>query len=125
MVTGKKHKPPSKIRYAENHPSVTIHLTKDEYNDLWEMSLNNGKSMNQMLKEAVGLVRKGWKKYLTVFEEGMESGYKDAIKDFSRNLKCSSCGRSFQIDPKLDDKIYKWLVEKFNDVGWRHQNCRK
>ena len=55
MPQNKKHQPPSKKRYAEKHPSVTIHLTLDEYNALMELALNNDKSMNQLLKESVGL----------------------------------------------------------------------
>ena len=53
-----KQQPPSMMRYAENHPSVTFHLTKEDYKDLWEMVFNNDKSMNHILKEAVGILNK-------------------------------------------------------------------
>lgn len=71
MASKKKHQTPSKIRYAEKHPSVTIHLTDDEYRDVKELTTNNDKSFNQLLKEAAGLAVKNWKKYNKIFEEGM------------------------------------------------------
>lgn len=84
----KKHQPPSKIRYTEEHPSLTIHLTKQEYQDITEFAFNNDESVNQVIKEAAGLVRKNWKKYNGIFNESMEAGYEDAVGDFSRHLVC-------------------------------------
>lgn len=125
MPSKKKHQPPSKRKYAENHPSVTIHLTKEEYNDLWEMSFNNDKSMNQVLKEAAGLARRSWKKQKDFFDDGMDAGYENAMNDFNRNFRCSRCGRTLEMKPTLDDKMYKWLVEQSKEAGWLHSSCGK
>lgn len=124
-MAGKKHQPPSKLKYAENHPSVTVHLTKDEHKDLLEMAFNNDKTMNQLIKEAVGLIRRTWKKQQYFFNEGSESGYEDAVKDFSRNFKCSRCGRPLEIKPNLENQLYQWLVNESSKAGWHHGNCRK
>ena len=125
MVTKKKPQPPSKIKYAENHPPVTIHLSKTEDKDLIEMSFNNDKSINQMLKEAVGLVNRSWKKYQKIYEEGSEAGYEEAIEDFSRSFKCSRCGRPLWMKPSSEDELYQWLVQESVKAGWHHSNYSK
>ena len=125
MVRNKTHQPPSKLKYAENHPSMTIHVTKEEYKDIVEMAINNDKSMNQLVKEAVGLIRRTWKEQQYFFNEGSESGYEEAIKDFSRNFKCSRSGRPLEIKPNLEDQLYQWLVKESAKVGWYYTACRK
>jgi hypothetical protein len=52
-MTG-RHRPPSQVRYAESHPSVTVHFDRETYTKLVELRERTGLTMNQLVRRNLG-----------------------------------------------------------------------
>jgi predicted DNA-binding protein len=50
----KRHQPPAKIRYNQTHPTVSIRVSQDLYDRLKELREKSGKSLGDILREALG-----------------------------------------------------------------------
>ena len=53
----KRHAPPSRLRYEESHPTVSVRVSRELYDDLGELRAKSGKSLGDILREAVGRQR--------------------------------------------------------------------
>lgn len=49
----KSHRPPSKLKYDQDHPTISIRVTQDLYQELGELSQQNGRSLGEILREAI------------------------------------------------------------------------
>jgi len=47
------HRPPSRIRYAKEHPTITVRLSKDLKEYLTSISAATGKSYSALVKEGL------------------------------------------------------------------------
>ena len=54
-MRGKKHYPPSRLRYERGNPVVSIRVTREVYGRLKELKERSGKSVGDVLREAIGV----------------------------------------------------------------------
>jgi len=66
------HKPPSRIRYEQAHPTVTVRVSKELHDKLKEYTETEGKSYADILKVALGVQKKSTDK---AHDRGYKAGY--------------------------------------------------
>lgn len=52
-----KHKPPSRIKYEESHPVISVRISKELHAELKELGKATGKSLADFLKDGAGITK--------------------------------------------------------------------
>lgn len=110
----KKQPPPSKIKYDKSHPTISIRVSQDLKKQLDEIREMSGKSIGDILREAVGVqgesIKNAWKRGLS-YGKGIYGVW----------YKCSVCGGNILIQ-SADAK--KDAGKLMREVGWHHGSCK-
>jgi len=109
----KVHKPPSKIRYDESHPTVSVRVTRELYDQLKELREESGKSLGDILREALKLQAPSVKK-------AYQRGYEAAKNEFAVFYKCSVCGGNLTVTTAKEKEA---IAQYMREHGWRHGKC--
>lgn len=51
------HKPPSRVRYEQSHPTISVRINRELYDELKELSRTTGKSFADFLKDGAGITK--------------------------------------------------------------------
>ena len=109
----KKQPPPSKIKYDKSHPTISIRVSQDLKIQLDEIRETSGKSIGDILREAVGAqdvsVKDAWKR-----------GVSHGKGLYGVNYKCSVCGGNLIIDTADEKKAASTFMREH---GWHHNSC--
>ena len=108
-----KQPPPAKIKYDKSHPIISIRVSQDLKKQLDEIKEMSGKSVGDILREAVGVQAKSTKKAYTV-------GHTAGKYSYGLTYKCSRCGGTMWIDTPEEKKA---AAQYMREHGWRHGNC--
>ena len=109
----KKHQPPAKIKYNETHPIISIRVSQDLKGQLDELKEMSGKSIGDILREAMGAQSKSVK-------NAWHRGYGMAKAYYGVRYKCSVCGGNILIEsPNAKEAAAKYMRE----YGWHHGDC--
>lgn len=124
MLKSKKKRTPSRIRYEQNHPTVSWRVSKELYDRLQAVKDAEGKSTTDVLKVGVGLleikVRKEKKVRDQAYDEGYGDGSRDAEVLYKVTYPCSICGKTLTVMSKKEkDAIKRYMREH----GWGHAEC--
>ena len=111
----KVHKPPSKIKYDQAHPTVSIRVTKELYDNLNYLREYGGKSLGDILREAVG-------KQKETTDVAYQTGYDVAKKEYAVVFKCSVCGGDLTIS---GDKAKTSAAQYMKEHKWGHVSCHE
>lgn len=110
-----KHKPPSRIKYEQNHPVLAIRLTTDLKNVL--DNLKGEKAYSVFIKEilmgSIGNINK------IAEAKAYKKGYSSAQTKYEITLPCSVCKKPMIILPQ--DVVHKHMQSTM--AGWRHSTC--
>ena len=109
----KKQPPPSKIKYDKSHPIISIRVSQDLKKQLDEIREMSGKSIGDILREAVGVQSKSVK-------IARKIGHGLAKAEYGVWYKCSVCGGNILID-STDEK--KSAAKLMREAGWKHGSC--
>ncbi|MHB8488863.1 MAG: ribbon-helix-helix protein, CopG family [Candidatus Dormibacteria bacterium] len=120
MSTGRQPKrPPARLRYAADHPTVTIHLPdRATYARLDELAERSGLSRGQIVKQALGLVEKGVAQDEAAYLGAYCDGQMDALEAYGLSITCSICGEP--IDVEAGSEMAKAAVALLVERGWAH-----
>ncbi len=113
----KAHKPPSKIRYDQSHPTVSIRVNRELYDKLKELREQSGKSLGDILREAVKRQKPSTKE---AYDLGCKAGYDDAKRKFTVTYRCSVCGGIISLDTVEERRA---VSEYMREHGWSHSKC--
>jgi len=109
----KKQPPPAKIKYDKSHPIISIRVSEDLKKQLDEIREMSGKSVGDILREAVGTqsisVKNAWNR-----------GHSLAKSKYGVWYKCSVCGGNILIESANAKKDAGKLMR---EAGWMHSNC--
>jgi len=109
----KKHKPPSRIKYEDNNPTISIRVDREVKQQLDEIRERSGKSLGDILREALQVQAPSTKK---AFTRGIEEGR----SIYGVSFRCSGCQNTIWIDsPEMKDAATQ-IMEKY---GWGHKEC--
>jgi hypothetical protein len=109
----KKQPPPSKIKYDKSHPTISIRVSQDLKKQLDEIKEMSGKSVGDILREAVGVQSKSVK-------NAWNRGHSLAKSKYGVWYKCSVCGGNILIESNDAKKDAGKLMR---EAGWRHSSC--
>lgn len=118
----KKQKTPSRIKYEQNHPTISFRDSKELQDRLQAVKKAEGKSNADVLKAGVGLLEVKVRQEEEVRLEGYKKGYEDAKNRFEVTFPCSVCGKMISItNPKAKEAVSRYMTEH----GWGHAECHK
>jgi len=110
----KKQPPPSKIKYDKSHPPISIRVSQDLKEQLDEIKEMSGKSVGDILREAVGVqgesIKNAWKRGVS-HGKGLYGVW----------YKCSVCGGNILIESDNEKKSAAILMREH---GWQHGKCK-
>jgi hypothetical protein len=113
----KVHKPPSRIKYDESHPTVSVRVDRKLYDELKELQKLTKKSLTDILREAVRK-QKPWAK--DAYDIGQKVGYDSAKREFEVTYRCSGCGGIITI---TSPEARKAAAQYMRENGWGHKKC--
>jgi hypothetical protein len=88
-----KHKSPSRMRYEQTHPTITIRVDIETYERIKAIQEKTGKTLASIIKEGLGLQE-------TSATEVYEKGYRDAEMEFKFSFPCSVCKEEITVSNK-------------------------
>ena len=139
-----KHKPPSRIRYEQNNPVLSVRMPKDFHEALKKHQQETGRSVRTILALALNkitanysqvktkAIREGYTKgfsygqkigYDAGYTKGLNEGYTQGRKNFEITYPCIDCNESMSITP--NSECHKWIVQQMRLRGWIHTECPK
>ncbi len=127
-----RHSPPSRARYAAQHPSIGVHVDKPTYQKLLELRERSGLSLGQLVRQALKVVENDVEMvlltgrgqgYLQGFEEGRARGYDQALQRYCLTYPCDVCHKALEI--KVGSESARAAVEALADQRWGHADCHK
>lgn len=124
MIKGKKGRTPSRVRYEQNHPTVSYRITKDLLDRLKAVREAEGKSITDVLRIGVGLlevkISKEREAKMQGHLKGFAEGYKKAESLYKVAYPCRVCREILAIttpEEKEAAGTYMW------QNGWGHADC--
>lgn len=111
------HKPPSRVRYEQTHPVISIRVDQDTAETLKEISMTTGKSLGQLIKENLKIQ----KVKEDEIQRWVDEAYGQAVEDYEVWYYCSRCGKRIEVSPNSNS--HKAIIEYMKKHGWGHRNC--
>ena len=124
MAKGRRKKTPSRVKYEQNHPTVSFRVSKGLHDRLQAVKEAEGKSTTDILKMGLGLlevkVSKEKEAKRQGYEEGFEKGYEEAESLYKVTYPCKVCRRTLEVTSvKEKEAIKRYMLEH----GWGHADC--
>ena len=118
----KPHKPPSRLRYEQSHPTMSCRLDKDTYT-LLKQRLEDlgGISLAAFVKNSLGLLELKTPDIEEIREEAEEEAYLEAEKAWQTWYYCAVCHERINIEPNSNE--HKTIIDYMRKAGWRHIDC--
>ena len=111
----KKHYPPSRARYDQSHPTKSIRVNRELYDELKELQESTGKTLGDILREAAG------KQKLSA-KGSYQLGYNAAKEKYSVPYECAVCHGTLIVSSDGEKKaIAGYMLEH----RWAHSECHK
>ena len=119
------HKPPSRVRYEQSHPTVSCRLNKETY-DLLKQRLEElgGASVADFVKDALGRLQLKMPKpedTERIKEELKREGYNQAIEEWQIWYYCNVCKKKAFVEPNSTD--HKRIIGFAKQNYWAHESC--
>ena len=115
LVMKKKHQPPSRIKYDKAHPTISVRVNQELYQKLKEMKDTSGKTVGDILREAVKVQARSTKQAFT-------AGCTSSKRTYGVTYKCSVCGGKLWIDTTEEREA---AAQYMQEHGWRHVTCQQ
>jgi len=109
----KKHQPPAKIKYDKSHPTISIRVDQALKDKLKEIKEISGKSVGDILREAVEIQGRSTKK-------AYATGIAHARNKYAVSYKCSVCGGTILMQNANEQKA---AAQYMREHGWAHGSC--
>ncbi len=118
--TSKRKVPPSRIKYENNHPTVSCRVSKEIYDRLTESKKVDGKSFADILKIGLGIVEKQDKKLGEARDKAYKKGYAEAENRYKVTYPCATCGKDMEVTSWKEKLAIKQFMK---EKGWSHTKC--
>lgn len=109
----KKHQPPTKIKYDKTHPIVSVRVDQELKKQLDEIREKSGKSVGDILREALKIQAPSTKKAFT-------AGVTNGKYTYGVPYKCSVCGGTIWI---TTPEAKKAAAQYMREHRWAHGDC--
>ena len=118
IMAKKRHVPPSRRRYEQSHPTVSVRVSRDVFDQLKMLKQQSSKSVADVLKEALGTQAPSVKRS---HQLGYMKGLAEAEKKYRIDYRCSVCGGTITL-ASVEEK--QAVTEYMRENGWAHGSCR-
>lgn len=118
-MSPKRHVPPSRIRYEQQHPTVSVRVSQPVYDRLKALRERSGKSLGDILREALGVQEPTTN---VTFNRGYRKGHADAEKLYRVDYRCSVCDGPMTIN---EDTEKQRAAQYMREHGWGHGSCHQ
>ena len=118
-MANKRRVPPSRLRYEERNPSVSIRVSREMYDRLKTLKEQTDKSLGDILREALGVQEPTTR---AAYSRGYKIAYAYAEKLYRVDYPCSVCDGRLTID---HDTSKRAAVEYMREHGWSHNSCHQ
>ncbi len=120
MDKGKRKRvPPARERYEEDHPVVSVRISKEMREELRLVTDVSGMSIADVLRVGHDKAKPAVDE---AFNEGYYEGYGYAQREFEVTFRCSECGeRHLSI---TSEKAREAAAEYMYQHGWHDPKCR-
>ncbi len=115
----KRRVPPSRVRYEQHNPTVSVRVSREMYDRLKALRERSGKSLGDILREALGVQEPATR---AAYSRGHRKGYADAEKLYPVDYRCSVCNGRLTID---DDTSKGAAAKYMRENGWAHSSCHQ
>jgi hypothetical protein len=109
----KNHYPPSRIKYNQTHPTITVRVNAELASQLKEIKKTSGKSIGDILREAVGTQKRSTGQSYNI-------GYAEAKATYLVTFRCHKCNAILEVN---SDECKKAAGTFLTEHGWSHQTC--
>ena len=111
----RRRAPPSRLRYEQEHPTVSFRVPRVLYDNLKEILAVSEQSFADFVKEALRV------KERTV-GAAYDHGHRAAKETYLVTYHCSVCGKIAEAKSSEAKIAARQLLE---DIEWAHDDCRK
>ena len=118
MMTGR---PPSYLRYQQNHPPLTVHLTKEIHDLLDDIRGSTGMSYAQLIKGSLNNSLMDLKNLDNLLKEEYSKGYRKGKAENEIWFYCDVCGQKVTVDQ--NSKSHKAMIQYMKEHHWGHTAC--
>ena len=110
----RRHAPPSRLRYEQEHPTVSFRIPRSLKEDLSQILAVSEQSFADFVKEALRV------KERTV-GAAYENGHSAAKSTYLLTYRCSVCGK---IAEAINSEAKIAAREYLEDIEWAHDGCK-
>jgi len=119
-MSKQNRKAPSRVRYEENHPTVSCRVTKEIYQQLQDIKQREKKSFADILKIGLGILQSDGEMEDKAYRRGFDKGYRKAEKEFKVTYACAVCGEAVELSStQAKQAASKYMTEH----NWGHAQC--
>ncbi|GAI44117.1 unnamed protein product [marine sediment metagenome] len=118
------HKPPSRVRYEQSHPTMSCRLDKVTH-DLLEQRLEDlgGVSFADFVKDSLGLLQLKMPDVKEIKATARGKGYNQARTEYRIWYLCAVCREPIYMLPNSDG--HKAMIGYMKEHGWGHASCHE
>lgn len=123
MANGTR-KPPARVRYEKNHPTMSCRLDGDIH-ALLKQRLEDlgGISFADFVKDSLGLLQLKMPDVEEIKEKAWDEGHNHAKKDYQIWYYCAGCRERIDMSPNGND--HKGMIVYMREHGWAHPKCHR
>ena len=117
-IKNKKTKPvpPSRVRYEEANPTVSVRISREFYEELEDLKEMSDLSMADILKAGLDRLKPDVDQF---YGRGLRDGYGIAKEEFEVFATCSGCGEAhLPVTGERKAAASRWLIY------WSAKSCR-
>ena len=109
--------PPSRTRYIELNPTVSVRISQELKGELEEMKEMSGLSMSDILKIGLEKLEPDVHQF---YDQGLKDGYEVAEEEFKVLAPCSGCGEAHL--PVVGERMKAAAAQRM--IGWTGRTCQ-
>lgn len=118
-MSRKRRVPPSRVRYEQQNPTVSIRVSRELYDRLRALREQSDRSLGDILREAMGVQEPATG---AAYNRGYAEGCADAENLYRVGYRCCVCNGLLTID---DDTSKRAAAEYMREHGWGHSSCHE
>ena len=116
-MSRRRHVPPSRLRYEQENPTISVRVTLDLYTQLKAIKEQGGLSVGDILREAMGVQVNSVQ---VAFDRGNKQGKMAAEKLYRLDYRCAQCGGTITLTSAGEKKA---VAGYMREHGWAHKSC--
>ena len=109
--------PPSRVRYTEANPTVSVRISQELKGDLEDLKEMSGLSMANILKAGMDKLKPDVDQF---YDQGLKDGYEMAEEEFKVLATCSGCEEAHL--PVVGERMKAVAAQRL--IGWTGRSCR-